>query len=192
MVAEKIEKKRMWTDNTFSMLYDMIPRKVEEYIFLPLIESLLSPKENEVADIENKFAVLGLPIESDILKYWYFLEKMYSRIHYVTSASDIGNAKKSIPYIYRFIAEKEDFYHDYADIKKLLAMEQHSEIKKELGSYHIFKLDEVLSDPKLQPILNFLLSHDSTFWKEYQWVKQYYERLKNSIRPDAEDLYDMF
>ena len=63
----------------------MIPKKVEQFIFLPFLEQLIS--ECEKKD--------GFP---------YFLKKMYPTIHYVEGDVDVVTLNTSKSYIYEFIA----------------------------------------------------------------------------------------
>ena len=56
-------KRHYFFSQTFPMLFDMIPEKVEEYIFLPHLNSLLSECE------KNK-------------GYWTYLERMYPKLTY--------------------------------------------------------------------------------------------------------------
>ncbi len=50
-------------DKTFDMLYDMIPNKVERFIFMPYLEKLLAGKGREA--------------------YWSFLESVFGYLYYV-------------------------------------------------------------------------------------------------------------
>ncbi len=59
-------KNRSYTDRTFDMLYDMIPEKIERFIFLPYLDKLLADCANKGQDEE----------------YWEFLEIMYPCIYY--------------------------------------------------------------------------------------------------------------
>ena len=67
---------RMRGDKTFSMLYDMIPDHVEEYIFIPFIEDIVS--ECEGAD-----------------GYWTFLRKYHPTIYY--GYGDTSEFESNIP-----------------------------------------------------------------------------------------------
>ena len=49
-------------DKTFDMLYDMIPSKVERFIFMPYLEKLLAGKGREA--------------------YWSFLESVFGYLYY--------------------------------------------------------------------------------------------------------------
>ncbi len=64
-LGEFFEKhqRRMYSDNTFFMLYDMVTEKVEEYILLPFLTTLFDKCK-----------------KSD--GYWTFLEEMYPQITY--------------------------------------------------------------------------------------------------------------
>lgn len=64
---------RSYTDRTFDMLHDMIPEKVERFIFFPFLEKLLT----DCAKAKN----------SD---YWDFLERQYPALYY-----DEGNTGES-------------------------------------------------------------------------------------------------
>ena len=57
-------------DNTFDMLYDMIPEKIERYIFLPYLEKLMNDILKNNASLLEKGA------------YWDFLEKLYPVLFY--------------------------------------------------------------------------------------------------------------
>jgi hypothetical protein len=61
-------QRRLYSDNIFFMLYDMIPEKVEEYILLPYLKALFDKCANDDG-------------------YWTFLEELYPQITY---ASDNG------------------------------------------------------------------------------------------------------
>ena len=83
-VADFFETRGRGSDNTFSMLYDMIPMKVEQFILLPFLEKLISDCENEDG-------------------YPYFLKKMYSTIYYEEGDVDEIRVNTTYSYIYEFI-----------------------------------------------------------------------------------------
>lgn len=84
---------RMMNDQTFDMLYDMIPEKIEEYIFLPWIKELLKcPKgENE---------------------YLNFLSKIFPVLEYVIGDMDFNATNLSNSFLYDFISETYKFKTD--------------------------------------------------------------------------------
>lgn len=57
---------RSYTDKTFDMLYDMIPEKIERYIFLPFLENLISDCSQKGNDEE----------------YWEYLERIYPVLYH--------------------------------------------------------------------------------------------------------------
>ena len=59
-------KNRSFTDKTFEMLYDMIPEKVERFIFLPFLDRYMTQINQKGKDAE----------------YWEFLESMYPVLYY--------------------------------------------------------------------------------------------------------------
>ena len=83
-VADFFETRGRGSDNTFSMLYDMIPMKVEQFILLPFLEKLISDCENEDG-------------------YPYFLKTMYSTIYYEEGDVDEIRVNTTYSYIYEFI-----------------------------------------------------------------------------------------
>ena len=75
----------LFATSTFSMLYEMIPEKAEEYIFMPFLDEL-------VKDCEKK---------ND---YWTYLEKMYPEIFYsVENGSTVIDAMDTKSFITGFI-----------------------------------------------------------------------------------------
>ena len=189
-IANFIDKNHMGADNTLPMLYDMIPSKVEEYIFIPIIEQILYPDKKKLILRKKFLDTLNIHVTIDVVRYWMFLKLMYRVIYYTDNPEHACHQSKS--YIYRYFAMKEGFYHDDREVNIMLDTEQHKILKKELGDFCAFKLNKILQDQKLDPIRKFLLSQNCPFWREYQGLKAYYERLKNSMRSDSMDLYDMF
>lgn len=82
-------RKRSFTDRSFDMLYDMIPEKVERFIFFPFLQ--------------KKFAEWYNPIPDEM--YWNFLVDQYQTIHY--EYRDTGNFESTKPksFLYNFIAK---------------------------------------------------------------------------------------
>lgn len=58
-------KNRNYSDKTFDMMYDMIPDKIERFIFLPFLEKIISEYSQNGKD-----------------EYWEFLEDQYPYINY--------------------------------------------------------------------------------------------------------------
>ncbi|MBK5898037.1 NACHT domain-containing protein [Catonella massiliensis] len=81
---------RSYTDRTFDMLYDMIPEKVERFVFLPFLEHLLGSFEKE-----------GMG------EYWEFLEKLYPFIYFGEVTSDELYFNTANSFLYRFIIKEK-------------------------------------------------------------------------------------
>ncbi len=86
------KKGRMATDKTFAMLYDMIPDKVEEYIFIPYIENLLEKCDSGRG-------------------YWDFLCEVYPTISYFSGDCVDDEEAMNYPnsFIYKFLAKEFKF-----------------------------------------------------------------------------------
>lgn len=90
---------RSYTDRTFDMLYDMIPEKIERYIFLPFLENLITDCSKKGTDEE----------------YWEFLERIYPVLYY-----EEGNTGET------YSNEAESFL--YQAIIKYMALEAVSDL----------------------------------------------------------------
>lgn len=78
MFFEKMQH-RSYSDKTFDMLYDMIPEKVERYIFLPFLGELLAKCAEGTGSEE----------------YWAFLEKQYPTLY--EEEGDTGEVYENAP-----------------------------------------------------------------------------------------------
>ena len=87
-------------DRTFDMLYDMIPSKIERFVFLPMLQNLW-----DFCDKNNG--------------YWTFLEILYPNLYAIEGSVDsyIGNIPNS--YLYNFFTSINGFNYcrDFIDIK---------------------------------------------------------------------------
>ncbi len=71
-------------DKTFDMLYDMIPRKVERFIFMPYLEKLLAGKGRKA--------------------YWSFIETVFGHLYYNKATNlDCPPSGYSKPFLYEKI-----------------------------------------------------------------------------------------
>ena len=85
------QQHRSFSDRTFGMLYDMIPEKVERYIFLPFLESLI------VACAE----------EGKTEEYWAFLESQYPALYYEEGRTDNGYVNEPQSFLYKTIVREK-------------------------------------------------------------------------------------
>lgn len=83
---------RSYTDRTFDMLYDMIPEKIERYIFLPYLHNLL-----------EKCAAAGVDEE-----YWEFLDEQYPVIYYQEGETGETYFNEAQSFIYKKIVSSKN------------------------------------------------------------------------------------
>lgn len=82
---------RSYTDRTFAMLYDMIPAKVERFIFLPFLESLMADCSKAGDDEE----------------YWEFLERMYPALYYEEGETGDSYPNEPQSFLYQSIVREK-------------------------------------------------------------------------------------
>ena len=82
-------KNRSYTDRTFDMLYDMIPEKVERFIFLPFLERYM-----------EKIGKNGPGAE-----YWEFLESMYPVLYYEEGTTGETYYNEAESFLYKQIVK---------------------------------------------------------------------------------------
>ena len=92
--------KYSFTDRTFDMLYDMIPEKIERYIFLPYLEKLITYCE-EAEEVEESAE------EAEASNcYWRFLEKCYPKAYYMRRNGNIRSLRfETESFLYEKIVE---------------------------------------------------------------------------------------
>lgn len=91
-------RSRNYGDKTFSMLYDMIPGKIDEYVFIPYLKKLF--EECDAGD-----------------GYWSFLETMYPRIEFTNGDTEYEAEVSPASFIYEFI--RTTFFNENYDFDSL-------------------------------------------------------------------------
>lgn len=91
-----------YTDKTFDMLYDMIPEKIERFIFLPFLEQLISAYSKKEED-----------------EYWEFLKSQYPILYH--EEGDVGELylNEAQSFLYRTIVKYKgiDYAYDLDAVK---------------------------------------------------------------------------
>ncbi len=193
---------RMFGDKTFSMLYDMISDKVEEYIFLPYLTRLC----------EKCDAMEG---------YWTFLETLYPYIRYRNGETDDHSYNIPQSYIYDFIRDLNwyervvcnDFPHydslvteEYAyvidkdDSNILVNKEEVNwEYRQEYGTpdtvgwEYGFEVESVrMASDDYAELLKRLDDDNFSLKKEYTKMRKYFEKLQVKPMPSSNNLFDLF
>ncbi|KOA21178.1 NACHT domain protein [Clostridium homopropionicum DSM 5847] len=193
---------RMYGDKTFNMLYDMIPDKVEEYIFIPFLTRLYELCDNEEG-------------------YWTFLETMYPSLSYEIGETNefVLNSPKS--YLFDFIKQLNgilsvncnDFPHydslvrteyvyvfDEDESQTLVdADDVNWEYKDEYGTpdpvgwVYEFDVEAIREEPEeYKELLDCLDNDEFVLKEEYVKIRQYLEKLQAKQRPTGDSLFDLF
>lgn len=195
-------KTRMISDKTFEMFYDMIPDKVEEYIFIPFLEELYKK-----CDEAN-----GYPT---------FLEIMYPYIHYQHGETTGFMVNSASSFLFTFMKrlsrlyypECDDFPHvdSLVDSEYVWAFDEESEedvlIEKDeldsdyeyyygvpdtVGWDYTFDVTELFANPdQYKELLECLNNDDCDFKKEYVTLRAYLAKLQKKQNPVGETLLEL-
>ena len=202
------KNRRHYSDQTFNMLYDMIPEKIEEYIFSPFLQSLF-----EMCDAENG--------------YWTFLEKLYPTLSYESGETNLLIDNEPNSFIYNAIiriqdiAATLDFDELPQDDEYLLDewvyldsdyespdFESGSLINKDdvpweykeyfgepevVGRYYEIDIEAILRNPeKHEDTIHLLESDDFPIRAEFLAVRAYMQELIDKEQTIGDDLFDLF
>ena len=193
---------RFYGISTFGMLYDMIPDKVDEYIFLPFLTELFEKCDREQG-------------------YWTYLKEMYPTICYTyeedraiwTSADPRSFLCSILTYLNDLSDGRYEFDSDFPFYEELVTEEffqlENGEIaaKWEITDEYLEKhgepeqagyalditIEKLLSEyedyPEMMQALNeerFPLKH------QYTRLREYHRELQEKAIPDGPDLFDLF
>ena len=206
----EMKKSRFNQDKTFNMLYDMIPEKIEEYVFLPYLQALF-----EECDAKDG--------------YWTFLQKIYPTIQY-----DKGDAysaeNESESFLFSFIAsvngfqgvhfftefpEEDDFitgewvqlddeymqydpdYHGETILKDDIPLDYKYDYDFDepevIGCNYEFEVSTILSHrEKYSAFIEILGDKYFTYHEEYDEAREYLENLLEKQTPKSQNLFDLF
>ena len=214
-IGDFFEKKRQrnFGDKTFHMLYDMIPDKIQEYIFIPYLTDLFAH-----CDSENG--------------YQTFLETLYLSIYY--SHGEVPDIYDNAPlsFLYRFIIEQfeinpecgrwdtsmfpeesdfetEQFGYladDWVDLEGNSYEDELMEIDEApfeyveeygypdiVGRHYEFEVSQIYEEfLDYGDFCNILESDDFPLKVEYKLAKELLESLSESLTPKGDDLFDLF
>ena len=194
--------RRMYGDKTFNMLYDMIPDKVEEYIFLPFLTELY-----QLCDSEEG--------------YWTFLEIMYPTLNYEKGDTNdfILNTPQS--YLFAFIKALNNqhlvdcnYFPHYDELVTTEYVYVYDEdentnlvdaavvdwaYKNEYGTPEVvgwiyeFDVETVRKNPaKYKDLLDCLNDDEFTAKEEYVELREYLKELQSKQKPTGDSLFDLF
>lgn len=200
-IGDFFEKKRIhfFATQTFEMLYDMIPEKVEEYIFMPYLDSLIDACE-----------------KGD--DYWTYLEQMYPRVYYsvengVTSIDSLDSRS----FIGSFISQHIDTSWNHAYIAEVPRYEQFLENQlvllddgdmvdideleqdyidehglPEIVAYsYMFDIQTIRANPdSFKDLIEIIFRDDFPPMEEYQAFMKYRAELHERFDDEPENLFD--
>jgi hypothetical protein len=194
-------RRRNYGDKTFNMLYDMIPDKVEEYIFLPFLTRLFEQCDRGEG-------------------YWTFLEYMYPSLCYEEGDTNSFVTNDPQSYLYDFIKEinqiRDTRLYNFPDYEDLVTEKYAYVIEN--GAYTLVNVDDIdidykyehgdpeivgwhfefdVADVRSRPdeyseLLGLLDEDDFELKEEYFDVREYFEKLKTRQRATGDSLFDLF
>ena len=210
------QRKRMQGDRTFDMLYDMIPDRIDRYIFLPFLKGLWAR-----CDADNG--------------YWTFMEEMYSTIF--AQEGEPGDFYENDPesYLYDFIVNETLHRHngelynvqwpdviDYCNRKEWVSIEKsrqyvdgkvrcftetieldqvdaeyidmHGEPEIEGVSWEIEVSELMRRRDRFRELIEFMEDDTFPLKKEYNEMRKFTEQMDKSInnKPSSDDWFDAF
>lgn len=151
---------RSYTDRTFAMLYDMIPVKVERFIFLPFLESL-------IADCSKA---------GDDEEYWEFLERMYPALYYEEGETGDSYPNEPQSFLYQSIVKEKlleaaSNLDDYGWPKQIYDLPT----KTWVSAYREFTDDEGFYNYPDPVLIREELLEDTTVFAEEDLPSQYFD-----------------
>ena len=151
---------RSYTDRTFAMLYDMIPAKVERFIFLPFLESLMADCSKAGDDEE----------------YWEFLERMYPALYYEEGETGDSYPNEPQSFLYQSIVrekllEEASDLDDYGWPKQIYDLPT----KTWVSAYREFTDDEGFYNYPDPVLIREELLEDTTVFAEEDLPSQYFD-----------------
>ncbi len=203
------KKNRQRGDKTFAMLHDMIPEKVEEYIFLPYLQKLFAK-----CDAEHG--------------YWTFLMELYPELTYEVGDASAGYINDPTSFIYNFLSREKGF-QTYVDMTQFPCIEEfiferwvvlddeyseidpnyHGQVIKYdripndyptdwdepdvVGYSCAFEVAAIYADPlEYIELMEKLENEEFDLKKEYRAARAYMEELLAKQSSDSEDIFDLF
>ena len=203
------KKNRQRGDKTFAMLHDMIPEKVEEYVFLPYLQKLFAK-----CDAEHG--------------YWTFLMELYPELTYEVGEASAVYINDPSSFIYNFLSREKGF-QTYVDMENFPCIEEfifekwvvlddkysaidpeyHGQVIKYdripddypsewdepsiVGYSCAFDVATVFNDPlEYLELSSKLEDEEFDLKKEYRVARAYMEELLAKQSTDSEDIFDLF
>ena len=205
-IGQSFERRKgvSFSDKTFHMLYDMIPEKVEEYIFLPVLKELFDDCEKKDGYWTYLSKYVGSIIISprcyspfrfsdDEVDFYIFLIDFILR--YVADRK-LGTKDIMYPYNKDFVI-REYYVYNLPDGKSSIfpVGVKLPEIKETANKRHDFEyrfiFDKIAKNKATYPdLVTFFEREDYQTRLDYEALKNYYKRLKSNIEEAGDDSLD--
>ena len=216
-IGKMFDKKsrRQYSDQTFSMLYGMIPEKVEQYIFIPFLESLIKECENNerlityIKNVYPKLTYISGTVDGFVFYDNHPRSYLLSFIKSVNKMSDdleFDDLLKDVEVREEFVEEwfctaTVDIDDDGNTEEIIVSGRQFKDDYDEDGD-EIEKIGWILSlDNKIifdkkdeyKDIIELITSNESPYFEEYEEIKILLKKYKDKYADDDEsdDLYDL-
>ena len=195
-------RSRSYGDKTFSMLYDMIPEKIEEYVFIPYLKRLFEECDSQKG-------------------YWTFLEMMYPQIEFTFGDTEVEAEVAPSSFIYEFIRlsyldaeydfeslpKDNSFIHERyvrvydsdSDDETLMEIGEvpsgDYDVSEEVGWLYVIDIGKLLEKNYLaqnKAMIAAMEAEDFSLKKEYNAAKECYQRLLDKQKPKGASFFDLF
>lgn len=189
------------SDKAFSMLYDMIPDRVEKYIFISFLDDLLGK---------------GNPVED----YWRFIQRVYPQLYYDIGETDADSVTLPASFMVEFLLERAGlddfigvdvlpFYEDLVEteyvrveigsstrvmdkrtLSKLPFEEDEEDYDDEVVGWTLtIGTDDLLEQKeRFKDLITAMESDDFIFMKQYSYLRRLLCELKEKHRKPKKDL----
>lgn len=161
------------SDMVFEMLYNMNPEKIEEYLFLPYLKSI---------------------IPSDDKSYINYLIKIYPTLYYTNCEYTSDKINKSDSFFYEYICRKVlDIKHPVLKNLKYYSNNIISTIKKNnttIGTEHRLFTNNLTYDLQKYKELFEQLKSSNDIVKELEKISKYSKKLKERKERKSTNLFD--
>lgn len=216
-IGKMFDKKnrRLYIDQTFPMLYDMISDKVEQYIFLPYLKNLIDICESEeglLTFIELIYPKLTY-VNGDVDRPLFinnspssFLYSFIKSINEFTNFIEIDDLFKDTEIHNEFVDERFYLFTFYdkegytenkivnSSLAERLSSCEEFEIRGEIGWIVTLDVKKIIDNRECYyDIIKLLLSKESPLFEEYEKIKKVFINYKDKHSDDGEydDLYDL-
>lgn len=202
---------RYYSDNTFELLYDMDPVRIEENVFLPFLKDFFEKCKKDggfgyvnflrimYPEIAYNHGTVGSESETEATSFLYKIIIEKAGIDHKISNDDFPYESDFVEETYVELDEEWVNRDDSSDDTIVRKDDVDYEYWEEFGSpeevgYNLaFETDKVLDDPdSYQKFWNRLLADDFALKKEYDEVWEYYRKLdqRHNEQPD-DDVFDL-